>query len=297
MRAVKRIESKRIIQVKRVLWIVLFLNLGVALAKYIYGIISGSTAMQADGIHSVFDSAGNVVGLIGISLAIKPADHDHPYGHFKFETYASLIIGILLLLAAAEVGSSAIISLINNEFNAIVTPLSFVVMVATLIINISVSRYESICGKDLNSEILLADSKHTLSDALVSTGVIIGLVLMQLGFAVADALMALVVMVAILVTAVDVFKAGLQTLSDKSRIPEEDIRAIVSGISGVKKPHMIRSRGTKDEVYVDLHVLVDPNMTVLESHQLSDDIEIRINEAFPQAKDILVHVEPDDGLH
>ncbi len=297
MRAAKRIESKRIIQVKRVLWIVLFLNLGVALAKYIYGIISGSTAMQADGIHSVFDSAGNVVGLIGISLATKPADHDHPYGHFKFETYASLIIGILLLLAAAEVGSSAIISLINNEFNATVTPLSFVVMVATLIINISVSRYESACGKNLNSEILLADSKHTLSDALVSTGVIIGLVLMQLGFAAADALMALVVMVAILLTAVDVFRAGLQTLSDKSRIPEEDIRAIVLGISGVKKPHMIRSRGTKDEVYVDLHVLVDPNMTVLESHQLSDDIEIRINEAFPQAKDILVHVEPDDGLH
>ncbi len=297
MRAAKRIESKRIIQVKRVLWIVLFLNLGVALAKYIYGIISGSTAMQADGIHSVFDLAGNVVGLIGISLATKPADHDHPYGHFKFETYASLIIGILLLLAAAEVGSSAIISLINNEFNATVTPLSFVVMVATLIINISVSRYESACGKNLNSEILVADSKHTLSDALVSTGVIIGLVLMQLGFAAADALMALVVMVAILLTAVDVFRAGLQTLSDKSRIPEEDIRAIVLGISGVKKPHMIRSRGTKDEVYVDLHVLVDPNMTVLESHQLSDDIEIRINEAFPQAKDILVHVEPDDGLH
>ncbi len=297
MPAAKRIESKRITQVKRVLWIVLFLNLGVAFAKYTYGVISGSTAMQADGIHSVFDSAGNVVGLIGISLATKPADYNHPYGHFKFETYASLIIGILLLIAAAEVGSSAIISLINNEFNATVTPVSFIVMIATLIINISVSHYEGRCGKNLNSEILLADSKHTLSDALVSIGVIIGLVLMQLGFAMADAIMALIVMVAILITAFDVFKTGLQTLSDKSRIPEEDIRAIVTQVPGVKKPHMIRSRGTKDEVYVDLHVLVDPNMTVLESHQLSDDIETCINEAFPQAKDILVHVEPDDGLH
>ena len=297
MPAAKRIESKRSVQIKRVLWIVLFLNLGVALAKYTYGTVSGSSAMQADGIHSVFDSAGNVVGLIGISLATKPADHDHPYGHFKFETYASLLIGILLLVAAAEVGSSAVISLINQEFNATVTSISFVVMVVTLIINVSVSRYERKCGQDLNSEILAADSRHTLSDALVSIGVIIGLVLIQFGFAMADAIMALIVMVAILITAFDVFKTGLQTLSDTSRIPEEEIRAIVCAVDGVKNPHMIRSRGTKDEVYVDLHVLVDPTMTVLESHRLSDEIEKLINEAFPEAKDILVHVEPDDGLH
>ena len=297
MLATKNMQTKRTVQVKRVLWIVLFLNLGVALAKYIYGVISGSTSMQADGIHSVFDSAGNVVGLIGISLATKPADRDHPYGHFKFETYASLVIGIFLLVAAAEVGSSAVTSLVNQEFNATVTPISFAVMIITLFINISVSRYESKCGRELNSEILVADSRHTLSDALVSIGVIIGLILIQFGIAMADAIMALIVMVAILLTAFDVFKTGLQTLSDKSRLPEERISEIVSAIPGARKPHMIRSRGTTDEVYVDLHILVDPNMTVLESHALSDEIEKQINDAFPEAKDILVHVEPDDGLH
>lgn len=297
MLATKNMQTKRTVQVKRVLWIVLFLNLGVALAKYIYGVISGSTSMQADGIHSVFDSAGNVVGLIGISLATKPADRDHPYGHFKFETYASLVIGIFLLVAAAEVGSSAVTSLVNQEFNATVTPISFAVMIITLFINISVSRYESKCGRELNSEILVADSRHTLSDALVSIGVIIGLILIQFGIAMADAIMALIVMVAILLTAFDVFKTGLQTLSDKSRLPEERISEIVSAIPSVRKPHMIRSRGTTDEVYVDLHILVDPNMTVLESHALSDEIEKQINDAFPEAKDILVHVEPDDGLH
>ncbi len=297
MPATRNMQTKRTVQVKRVLWIVLFLNLGVALAKYIYGVISGSTSMQADGIHSVFDSAGNVVGLIGISLATKPADRNHPYGHFKFETYASLVIGIFLLVAAAEVGSSAVTSLVNQEFNATVTPISFAVMIITLFINISVSRYESKCGRELNSEILVADSRHTLSDALVSIGVIIGLILIQFGIAMADAIMALIVMVAILLTAFDVFKTGLQTLSDKSRLPEERISEIVSAIPGVRKPHMIRSRGTTDEVYVDLHILVDPNMTVLESHALSDEIEKQINDAFPEAKDILVHVEPDDGLH
>ena len=206
MPATRNMQTKRTVQVKRVLWIVLFLNLGVALAKYIYGVISGSTSMQADGIHSVFDSAGNVVGLIGISLATKPADRNHPYGHFKFETYASLVIGIFLLVAAAEVGSSAVTSLVNQEFNATVTPISFAVMIVTLFINISVSRYESKCGRELNSEILVADSRHTLSDALVSIGVIIGLILIQFGIAMADAIMALIVMVAILLTAFDVFK-------------------------------------------------------------------------------------------
>lgn len=284
-------------QIRKILWTVLLLNLFVALAKYFYGEMSGSASMQADGIHSVFDSAGNIVGIIGITLASKPADYDHPYGHFKFETYSSLAIGVLLLAAAFKVGSEAITSLANQQYGATVTPMSFIVMISTLAINITLSTYERRQGRKLKSEILLADSRHTLSDALVSIGVIIGLIFVQLGFPMADAIMALVVTVAILATAIDVFKSGFQTLSDKRRIPSESIKEIVASIPGVKKPHMIRSRGTKGEVYVDLHVLVDPEMTVRESHKLSDEIEIKINKKFPETKDVLVHVEPDDGKH
>ena len=170
-------------------------------------------------------------------------------------------------------------------------------MIGTLAINISLSTYERRQGKKLKSEILLADSRHTLSDALVSIGVIIGLIFVQLGFPMADAIMALVVTVAILATAIDVFKSGFQTLSDKIRIPSESIKEIVASIPGVKKPHMIRSRGTKGEVYVDLHVLVDPEMTVRESHKLSDEIEIKITKNFPETKDVLIQIEPDDGKH
>lgn len=284
-------------QIRKILWTVLLLNLFVALAKYFYGEMSGSTSMQADGIHSVFDSAGNIVGIIGITLASKPADYDHPYGHFKFETYSSLAIGVLLLVAAFEVGSEAITSLVNQQYGATVTPMSFIVMIGTLAINISLSTYERRQGKKLKSEILLADSRHTLSDALVSIGVIIGLIFVQLGFPMADAIMALVVTVAILATAIDVFKSGFQTLSDKIRIPSESIKEIVASIPGVKRPHMIRSRGTKGEVYVDLHVLVDPEMTVRESHKLSDEIEIKITKNFPETKDVLIQIEPDDGKH
>mgnify|MGYP002617113953 CR=1 FL=1 len=141
-------------QVERVLWIVLVLNLVVAASKYFYGLASGSASMQADGIHSVFDSLGNVIGLVGISLAARPADAGHPYGHSKFETYGSLAIGVLLLFAAFEVGSSAVEKLVAGTYTAQVTPVSFIVMVGTLVVNLFVTLYERRAGKRLKSESL-----------------------------------------------------------------------------------------------------------------------------------------------
>lgn len=287
--------SERTRSVKRVLWAVLFLNLGVAAAKYIYGSISGSAAMQADGIHSIFDSAGNVVGLIGISIATRPADESHPYGHAKFETYASIIIGLLLLLAAFEVGSSAIANLIKQQYAATVTPLSFVVMIVTLIINLGVTIYERKQGKLLKSEVLSADASHTLSDAMVSVGVIVGLILVSVGFPAADPIMALLVTLAILATAWDVFKHALATLSDTARIPEKEIYDEVLKLPGVKEAHRIRTRGTEGEVYLDLHVLVAPEMTVQAAHDLSEGVEETLKNTFPQVSEVLVHIEPNDG--
>ena len=293
--AAKDAVSARMRSIRRVLWAILFLNLAVAAAKYFYGLASGSASMQADGIHSVFDSAGNVVGLVGIALAARPADEGHPYGHAKFETYASLVIGVLLLLAAFEVGSGAVGRLATGTFTASVTPASFVVMVGTLCVNVGVTLYERRAAKRLRSEILAADASHTLSDALVSVGVIVGLALVSLGFPAADPVMALVVTAAILVTAFDVFKHALATLSDKARIPEEDLRATALEVEGVRDVHRIRTRGTEGEVYADLHVLVAPEMTVGKAHRLADAVEAAAQRRFPNVIEVLVHIEPDDG--
>ena len=292
----KASASQRSTSIKRILWIVLLLNVAVAIAKYIYGTISGSTSMQADGIHSIIDSAGNVVGLVGIAVAARPADESHPYGHAKFETYASLVIGIMLFFAAFEVGTSAVGKLVSQTFETQVTPLSFVVMVLTLCINIGVTLYEHNRAKALKSEVLKADASHTLSDALVSVGVIVGLVLVSLGFPIADPIMALVVMVAIITTAVDVFKRGLATLSDRARIPEEEIHRLVMDIPGVHDAHKIRTRGSEGEVYADLHVLVDPSLTVRAAHRLSDTVEELIEKSYPQVVEVLVHIEPNDDI-
>ena len=287
--------SDRMRSIRRVLWTILLLNLGVAAAKYAWGTISGSASMQADGIHSVFDSAGNVVGLVGISLAARPADAGHPYGHAKFETYASLVIGVLLLLAAFEVGSSAAAKLAAGSYTAEVGPMSFVVMAGTLAVNLGVTVYERRFAKRLKSEVLAADANHTLSDALVSVGVIAGLAAVALGFPMADPIMALVVTAAILATAYDVFKHALATLSDRARIPEGDLRAAALAVPGVRGVHRIRTRGTEGEVYADLHVLVDPSMTVVDAHRLADEVEADIKERFANVIEVLVHIEPNDG--
>lgn len=291
----KIVVSERMAKIKRVLWIVFFLNLAVALAKYAWGVVSGSASMQADGIHSVFDSAGNIVGLVGITLASRPADEGHPYGHAKFETYASLAIGVLLLVAAFEVGSTAVGNLASGKHEAEVTFVSFAVMVLTLAVNVCVSVYERRQSESLKSAVLGADARHTLSDALVSIGVIVGLALVSLGFPAADAVMALLVTIAILFSAFEVFKNAFATLSDRSRIPDEEIREAVLAIDGVRDAHKIRTRGTEGEVYVDLHLLVDPAMSVKCAHDLADTVERSLCDRFDEVSEVLIHIEPDDG--
>lgn len=287
-----RAESPRSRSVERVLWGVFVLNLAVAAAKFFYGLASGSASMQADGVHSVFDSFGNIVGLVGIVLAGRPADRGHPYGHSKFETYGSVVIGFLLLLAAFEVGSSAVGKLVSQNYTAVVTPASFAVMLATLAVNIAVTSYERVQGKKLRSEILSADAAHTLSDVFVSLGVIAGLVLVKLGFPMADPVMALVVTVAIVFSAFEVFNAAHTTLSDHERIPQEDIAAAALAVEGVVDAHRIRTRGTETEVYCDLHIHVDPDMSVRRAHEVGNRVELLVMERFPAVREVLVHIEP-----
>ena len=280
-------------RVERVLWIVFVLNLAVAAAKFFYGLASGSASMQADGIHSVFDSVGNIVGLVSIALAARPADEGHPYGHSKFETYGSLAIGALLLLAAFEVGSGAVGKLMSGSYTAVVTPASFAVMVGTLVINLFVTTYERRAGRRLKSEIIMADAAHTLSDVFVSLGVIAGLVLVALGFPQADPLMALVVTAAILVSAWGVFRTAFQTLSDTAQLPEAAVRAVAASVPGIRGVHRVRTRGTEAEVYCDLHIWVDPAMTVRDAHALGDEVEAAVKEQFPAVREVLVHIEPE----
>lgn len=286
--------SDRIGDIKKMLWIILFLNIGVAMAKLTWGLVTHSSAMQADGFHSMFDGTSNVVGLIGMGFAGRPADRDHPYGHGKYETYASAVIGAMLLFAAYRIGSEAITSLAGGGVAPTVDLMSFVVMIGTLAVNLFVTLWERRVGQRLGSAILVADASHTMSDAFVSIGVIIGLIFVRLGYPLADPLVALLVSLAIVWTAWGVFRQASATLSDSIRIPAADVAAAAMQIAGVLGVHNVRSRGPESEVYIDLHVQVDPTVTVASGHAVAETVERHIGEVFPDVADVIVHLEPLD---
>lgn len=287
-------EADRSTTVRRVLWVVLGLNLAVAFAKLAWGTISGSVAMTADGFHSLFDGTSNVVGLVGVAVSSRPADRDHPYGHGKYETYASAVIGAMLLFAAWEVGSSAWEKLTSGAATRPPGIVSFAVMLGTLAVNLAITTYERRAGRSLGSEILLADASHTRSDVLVSLGVIAGLIAVRLGFPAADPLIALGVAGAIIHTAWGVWRQADESLSDRARIPASDVCAVAKEVEGVLGCHSVRTRGAAAEVYVDMHVQVDPKMSVEAGHVVAEEVERRVAQRFSVVADVIVHLEPLD---
>ena len=278
--------------IRNVLWAVLALNLAVALAKLVYGLMSHSAAMEADGFHSLFDGASNIIGLVGMWFAARPPDADHPYGHSKFETFAAALIGILLVLAGFTVGRGALDSLLGRGVPTEVTTISFVIMLGTLAVNIVVTTWERRAGKRLGSEVLIADASHTLSDVLVSIGVIISLVIVKLGWAQADGIVALIVAVVILRTAWGILRGVLHTLGDAARLPAEAVAAVASGVGDVVSCHGVRTRGPESQVYVDLHVQVAPGTTVERGHAIAHEVEDALRRAYGQITDVVVHLEP-----
>jgi len=278
-------------EVSQVLWRVLFLNLVVAVAKIVLGLSSGSVSVLSDGFHSLTDTASNVVALVGVRIASQPPDDDHPYGHRKFETMASVGILIFLLLVLFEVLSAAIARL-QSGGEPIITPLTFVVMGLTFLVNVGVVVYERAAGRRLQSEVLLADAHHTTSDLLTSAAVIGALVGVRMGYLWLDPVAALVIAAFIAYACWEIFKSTSGILADRFVIAEDAIRDIVRSVPEVVGCHHIRTRGSNDYVFLDLHVWMDAEMRLDEAHRLSHVVKDRLMARFPQIKDAIIHIEP-----
>lgn len=279
--------------VKRVLIIVLILNIAVALAKIIYGWWTDSLSMVSDGFHSLFDGASNVIGIVGITLASRPPDLDHPYGHEKFETFASLGIAFLLFITCFEILQSAIGRFYNPQTPDI-TLVSFLIMIVTIFINLAVSHYEKHQGEKLGSTILIADSKHTRSDVYVSIAVIIGFIAIQMGFPIVDPVIAIIIAILIARMGISIIKTSSNVLLDSAPLDEDDIRRIVLLVPKVKEAHKIRSRGPPSHIYVDLHVTLESSSSVTEAHSIAHLVEFKLMKTIPEIEDVMVHVDPSD---
>lgn len=285
------LTTNRVAAVSTVLYRVLVLNFVVAGAKIALGLTSGAVSVLSDGFHSLTDTASNVVAIIGVRAGSAPPDADHPYGHRKFETLASIGIVLFLLLVLREVLGAAWQRLWSGD-RPEVTALSFVVMGATSAINLGVVIYERRAGRRLQSEALLADAHHTVSDLLTSGMVILALIGVQLGFAWLDPVAALVVAVFIGYACWEIFSSTSGILADRMVLPEEEIRDVVRSVPAAIGCHQIRTRGSADFVFLDLHLWLDPQMSLDHAHALSHDVKDRLMARFPQIKDAVIHIEP-----
>jgi cation diffusion facilitator family transporter len=275
----------------RVLARVLLLNLAVAGAKLVLGYATGAVSMISDGFHSLADSASNIMGMVGLRASRKPPDEDHPYGHRKFETLAAGGIAFFLVLVVVEVGRTALERL-RGSAPAEVTTLSFAVMVVTMIVNLIVVRYEAGRGRALGSEILLADSMHTRSDIYTSCGVLISLIAVRAGYPILDPIGGLVIAVFIARTGYTIALQTTSVLADRVVMAEEDIRSVVMAVPEVLGCHHIRSRGSADYTFLDLHVWFAADTTLFEAHRLSHVVKDRLLERFPHIADAIIHLEP-----
>jgi cation diffusion facilitator family transporter len=283
--------EERYLKIRQVLIYVLFMNWGVAAAKLFYGWVIRSTSMTADGFHSFSDGSSNIIGLIGIWIASRPIDETHPYGHKKYETLTSVGISVLLFLVCFNVVREGILRFLHPVVPQVNLP-SFLVMGTTLAINIAVMIYENKMGIILKSEILISDALHTRADILTSLSVIVTLICIKLGYPILDPIVSLLISGFIAYAAIEILKESSRVLSDGVAIPTEEIKRSVLSIKGVKECHQIRSRGRGDDIHIDLHVLVNPEMDVHRAHHLSYAIENKIKRDFRGVTDVVVHMEP-----
>jgi len=276
---------------------VLILNLAVAAAKLILGYATGAVSVVSDGFHSLTDSTSNIIGLVGLRASRKPPDDDHPYGHRKFETLAAAGIFIFLVIAVLEISRSAL-NRLASPVPPEVTWVSFAVMIATLLVNVAVVRYESGQGRALNSELLMADSVHTRSDVFATIGVLFSLSAVALGYPILDPIGGVAIAILIGRTSYEIAKDTSGILSDRVVINEEDIRRIVMTVPEVLGCHHIRTRGSMDHVFLDLHVWFPAVMPLQQAHGLSHAVKDLLMERFPQIADAIIHIEPppEDNL-
>lgn len=280
-------------QVQKVLLITLLLNLFVMVLKAGIGWLTGSLSLIADALHSVTDSANNVLGLIASRFSSPEPDRDHPYGHQKFEAVGALGIAAFLGIACFEILQSAIENLLQpNHAPVKISPQELWLLLIVLGINIFVAFYERREGLRIGSAILIADAKHTMSDIWVTISVIGGLIgIWVWGLQWLDVVLAFPVALLVFFSGWSVLKENLPSLVDEMAIAPEAIHAITMQVPGVINCHDIASRGIVGrQSFIEMHLIVSAT-DVETAHQITEAVEAKLAERFSPVR-ILIHLEP-----
>jgi cation diffusion facilitator family transporter len=281
-------RAKRDRQVERVLVREALANLAVMFAKAVVGFHTGSIAVLGDAVHSLADFANNIVAFVAARIASEPPDQDHPYGHKKFETLAVFGIATLLSVLAIEI----ILGALDRDPRVITQQRwELVLMLGVLAVNITIAIWENRWARRLDSDILRADARHTLSDVLTTVAVIAGWQLAAHGYRWLDALASIIVAAMIFYLAYGLFQKAIPVLVERSIASPDALSSVASAVSGVHETRRIRSREGGSGPAIELVVSVDRNLSTADSHAIADEIERAISEKF-SVNDVTVHIEP-----
>ncbi|MGL6344431.1 MAG: cation diffusion facilitator family transporter [Waterburya sp.] len=284
--------------IQNVLYITLGLNLLVLETKFSLGLAMGSLSLLADAVHSFADSASNILGLVAMRLANPQPDWDHPYGHSKFESLGALGIAGFLIVAGIEILGSAIkrLFLPVDQTSLEVNNLNLIMMVGVLVINITVAVYEGKKGKELNSKLLQADARHTMSDVWVTVVILAGMWGMRYGWLWLDIVLAFMVAGLVFWSAWEVIKENIPFLSDRVAIPAKEIMEIVMDVYGVLNCHSITSRGVVDqEVFIEMHLVVAPR-EIDAAYEIVEKVENKLQEKYDGQVHVTIQLEPYDNI-
>lgn len=286
-------------KVKRVLYLAFSLNIFVSIFKIFYGLATGTLTMIGDGVHSITDAMGSLVGIFTVEYAAKPSDHDHHYGHTKYEMLGALGIATLIGLAGWEMFRRSVARFFHPSESVYHTT-GLWIMIGTIFINIALSLYERKKSKDYDSAILRADSIHTASDIWVSLSVLVSLAALKYNIQWVDTVLSICIAFYFAYAAIQLIKPNILVLTDAAFLDVQKIKNLALKEVGVISAHRVRTRGTPSNAFVDLHIQVAPETTTIAAHRLAHSIENRIKEEIPGIMEVMIHTEPfpddDDEL-
>jgi len=290
-------DAEQVLKLKsRVTYVGALTNIFLTIIKIGVGILGQSASLIADGIHSLSDLISDMFVIIAIKLGSREADHDHPYGHRRFETMATVLLGLGLVVVATGIAWDAVERLLDQTKLLSPSKETLGIAVVSILANEWLYHYTKRVGELTRSKLLLANAWHHRSDAFSSVVVVIGIAAVLLGYPFADAVAAVLVAIMIAKMGVSLVLESINELVDSS-LPEEmvrDIRRVIKQTPGVQSIHLIRTRRMGEDAYVDTHIVVDARISVSEGHMIGDAVRDRLKTEFDDVVDVLVHIDPED---
>jgi len=290
-------DSKQIIaarQIKSVTYLGIVINIALTVIKVVIGLLSGSLALLADGIHSLSDIATDAVVLLGLRLSSKEPDQHHPYGHGRAETFSSGLVALILIVVGGAMIYHATLAIARDEMT---TPRIEVLIAAMFSIAAKewLYRVTQKAAIRSNSPALYANAWHHRSDAFSSIAVVIGFISLKFGFGHGDQTAAVAVGLMIIFVGVRVIGDCLRELAESAIDTDtvEHIKQIINSDSSIRHWHKLRTRTVGREVFIDLHILVDPELNIAAAHEIAESLENVLDEEISRPVNITVHIEPD----